>query len=839
MNQTIADLLNGKTENHMLPFFWQHGETEEVLIEYVDAIQRANCNAFCVESRPHPDFCGPGWWRDMDIILREARKRKMQVWILDDSHFPTGYANGAAESAPEELCRQSIFYNKVSCNGGEKKISLDVEKYIHPKKLKLTIQQKIMMNFAGKQKEFPVETDQIYSVTAIGENKETIDLTGKSEWKKPEGNWDIYYCFLSHNMGYHRNYINMMMYDSCRLLIDAVYEKHYERYQEYFGNTIAGFFSDEPELGNGIIYQKHNILGTEQDLPWSKELEEVLGDEFRCKAALLWNNDADTDEIAKVRYQYMDAVTRLVQKDFSEQIGNWCRQHGVMYIGHLIEDDDTHSCTGSGLGHFFRGLSGQDMAGIDDIGGQVLPQGEKEPTQAAFGMPRNGGFYHYTLGKLGVSAAYFDEKKKGRTMCEIFGNYGWGLDMKTMKYLADHFMVRGVNYFVPHAFSPKDYPDPDCPPHFYAHGNNPLYPAFGQLCGYMNRVSNLISDGKIICKTAILYTAESEWMGEVMSLNLVAEQLYNHQIDYLFLPMDSINRADEFEYLIVPEVKYLPESIDLEHCQILYVNKLPENVESGQVVAFERLADMIREGISERVDLIPKSDRIRVLHYKKDEDLFYLFNESDQIYEGIIKLPCGDNYYGYNAWDNCLEKLEYCGNKIQIRLRPNESMIIGCGLAGAKAEERSGRENLNRYEISEWTRSVCSGKAYPDFEECKKVQIPDDYTKKDPYFSGYLRYETVIDCGDVLDHAYLEISDAEDAVEVFVNGHSLGIQIVKPYVYDLTAVLHTGYNKIRIEVATTLLGEQSRGFKKALVRKLMRQQLDTKAGLTGTVTLYK
>lgn len=47
-----------------------------------------------MESRPHPDFLGPKWWEDLDVIMDEARKRDMKVWILDDSHFPTGYANG-------------------------------------------------------------------------------------------------------------------------------------------------------------------------------------------------------------------------------------------------------------------------------------------------------------------------------------------------------------------------------------------------------------------------------------------------------------------------------------------------------------------------------------------------------------------------------------------------------------------------------------------------------------------------------------------------------------------------------------------------------------------------
>lgn len=51
------------------------------------------------------------------------------------------------------------------------------------------------------------------------------------------------------------------------------------------------------------------------------------------------------------------------------------RNAGVEYIGHLIEDDNHHTRTGSSPGHYFRGLAGQDMAGIDDISNQVFPQG--------------------------------------------------------------------------------------------------------------------------------------------------------------------------------------------------------------------------------------------------------------------------------------------------------------------------------------------------------------------------------------------------------------------------------------------------------------------------------
>ena len=69
MNKTIRQLVSGNAENHMLPFFWQHGEDEETLRKMMKVIRESGCKSVCIESRPHPDFCGEKWWTDMDIIL--------------------------------------------------------------------------------------------------------------------------------------------------------------------------------------------------------------------------------------------------------------------------------------------------------------------------------------------------------------------------------------------------------------------------------------------------------------------------------------------------------------------------------------------------------------------------------------------------------------------------------------------------------------------------------------------------------------------------------------------------------------------------------------------------
>lgn len=863
MNEKIRKLLEDREENHIFPFFWQHGETESVLRKYMHVIRNSNVKAVCIESRPHPDFCGPGWWHDMDIILDEAEKLGMQVWILDDSHFPTGYCNGAVEKKSLSMRRQFLTYRILGEVTAGAQLTWEKEEYRSVLPFQPSgVEEYFHLTF----EQFP--DDRWIGAVAVKKDGDNFDdliplreEDGKLMFTATEGTWKVYSCQLTRNRGPHRSYMNMLDRESCRTLIDVVYESHYRHYKDRFGTTIAGFFSDEPEIGNGHLYEMDRKIFENPDQPWSLELEMCLkeewGEDYYRYLPLLWEQDFDRGMTARVRFCFMDHVTRLVEKNFSQQVGVWCREHGVEYIGHLIEDNNQHARCGSSLGHYFRGLSGQDMAGIDDIGGQVIPQGEDIKYVSHLGTERDGVFYHFTLGRLASSAAAIDFRKKGRSMCEIFGNYGWQEGVRLESYLADHFMVRGVNHFVPHAFSAKAFPDPDCPPHFYAHGHNPQYRHFGVLMKYMNRVCTLISGGTHESEAAILYHGDAEWTGmKCMYIQEPARILTENQIGFDFVPSDIFTDAcymtkleggltvnkQTYQVLIIPEADYITKEtakaavvLGEQGFLCIFLNNYPVGicnepdqdeeqklleklVRCTRKVDLERLAGYLAEHGNWTARISPAEPYIRSFIYHGDTDILYMINEGTCVYEGEVIVKTGyDSCCRYNAWENTLEKAEASvtaeGMCIQVRVEPGKSFIIVFGVTSELEgiERRTGMQN--RAELrDDWKRSVSSSIEYPAFHGAKTVSLPDRVEEDIPDFAGCVRYEKVMDIDEIPGYGtpdekgkvFLEITDAGEAVQLFVNGSDLGIQIVPPFRYEISRKIVKGKNQIVIEVATTL-----------------------------------
>lgn len=829
-------------KNHILPFFWQHGESEEILRENLAKIDETGIKAVCVESRPHPDFVGEKWWEDLRIIIDEAKRRNMKVWILDDAHFPTGYANGAVKNAPDSLKKWHLNCKVIDVRGP----------LVHHR-FALTTMLGVEISFDNPIKYVKEEVVAVLADRRITNDSEDtegvfIDLTdrlcdGHLQWNVPEGIYRIFVITKKLDACKDKNdYINLLEPDSVKLLIDEVYEKHYTHVGDEFGKTIAGFFSDEPGF--------YNSAGSSWDfdlkpgcpnlpLPWTDRLLDVLEErvEFnvRCFLPCLWFECGE--HTRSLRYHYMDVITQMYSDNFTKQIGTWCANHKVEYIGHVLEDNDVHMRLGSGTGHYFRSMDGQDMAGIDVIMSQVMPGND----YARYSMITpdkltDGEFYHYGLAKLGSSAGHILPKTNGNSLVELFGAYGWFCGVTLMKWLTDHMLVRGINNFVPHAFSPAPFPDPDCPPHFYAGGNNPQYHYMSNVFGYMNRMSELLSDGRSAAKVAVYYPVEGEWIGNAMPFHRIGKVLMHHQIDFDVVPYDLLKtcKSDNktinigqgsYQCLIIPEMDYLPDHIldclsnlRRKGLPVYWINKVAKSMSltknyDGHVIELSDLYGILTRTEMNDILMDTYLPHLRYYHYvKANRHVYMFFNESiDKGIEAKVVLPNITNIAEFDAINDRFYHIEPTDiNKIMLELEPGEARCFVSEIQVQTVENQRYFKEVKEINTL-WNVLLAD---YTDISNFKLVDVVEelkDISNYNSCFSGVVRYEASLQVEESLgnrDKVELYIPEVQEGVKVYINGSYCGSNIAPPYRFDVSGSLKTGTNTLAIEVTTTLYNSQ-------------------------------
>ena len=855
---------NKMEENHIFPFLWMRGEEESILRNEIQKIHECGIGAVCVEARPHDGFCKEGWWHDMDIVIDEAKKHDMKIWILDDKHFPTGYANGlVAEKYPERK-KTYITTTVADVFGSGGYQTLEVSRMLRPTIGYWEIGNPVDMEERAKNKILAVVAIRCAEGRLFHED--TIDLTEKVDgdyvnFELPKGQWRVHVIYKTKTDGGDDTYINMIDRESASTQIEAVYEPHYKQYKDEFGKTIAGFFSDEPQFGNIKEVCFDAKLGKpKMPLPWSDELQQMMeekyGSEYVNYLPYLFEETEEKDKQMQIRFDYMDFVSRLYQKNFSEQLGDWCRVHGVEYIGHVVEDNGAHSRLGMGAAHYFRAMAGQDMAGIDVIGGQVV---YGAPTQTRKQMTEiDGEFFHYALGKMGASCGQLDPKKKGRTMCELFGAYGWKFGVRDMKYLLDHLLVKGINYLVPHAFSMAEYPDIDCPPHFYARGNNPQFPYFAELMKYGNRMCRLLSNGLHVASVAVLYDGEADWAGEHMPMQKVCRELLEHQLDFNIVSRDMLTHLEDyngkvennvlhmngmtFEALIVPYTEQIPaDFVEFvkEHAEfpVIFIDKLPERTTNGEnpealagceVLELAELSAELKE--KKMFDILVDTEfkDLSFYHYVKEgQNLFVFLNESaEDKFAGHVTIPTEQDVMYYDVW-----KQEYKGAVsdpailkdekavyVSMELEPGECVVLVETANGVPesvhksfAQQRTDCDKQAKF--TSWKVSKVRAIEYPNFGETEERETLEPVSFKDPTFSGVIRYESETELDSVPTEAYLYAEHVYEVMKVIVNGKEVGKCIRPPYQMEIQEYLQEGKNSIVIEVATTPAREQLKGMR--------------------------
>lgn len=799
------------TDNRrLLPFLWLHGEDEAKLRQGVRDIAASGCGSLCAESRTHPDFLGDTWWQEMAILTDECRRQGLTFYLLDDAHFPSGYANGAAKGTP--YARMMMTERHMDVDGPRHGGAILVQ--------------------ADGEREMPVAVVAGRRVHRRGLIEGHVDMGGWAvdslvdltdqvrdgfvRWDVPEGEWRVF--VLTAQYVSERNppqvFVNPLLPEGGRLMIDTVYEAHYAHMKDAFGDTFRGFFSDEPALRAGrgcrAVLGEYPML----PIPWRMDMPQLLSAQMGVPARRLlpglWYDIGE--DTPRIRYALMDAVSRLYAENYAMPIGEWCRAHGVAYIGHVIEQNNAHSRLGQGAGHFFRAMSGQDMAGMDLVLHELKP-GFRNASHAwkSQDFEADDDFFRYMLPQLTVSCAQLDPKKRGRSLCEIFGAYGWQEDAEEMRYLANLCLSRGINHFTPHAFTLKPFPDPDSPPHFGP--LHPLMPAVSHLMGHMARAASLLDGGEMLTRIGVLYYAEAEWAQgkRCMKTQELVKALNLAHLPCEIVPIDLL-APGRYDVLYIPRAKWWPEKLFRRlralmdaGCRVVFVDALPEGLSEGwgdmdeltRGCAVLPLADIARDAAAcaaQPVRALTESPDISLYLYRKEgRVLAVLFNEDTRRAHDIALTA--DAFAAPVLYDSEQERCWVAEGQggVTVTVEPGQLLM----LADPWPDWPQARPMPHYAEAGE-----CWPRWHVTFSDASLAPLdtdrPEPLNRLHPRFSGAACYEAEValpqGCAGVL------LPGMTGAASLWLDGQPLGHRAAPPYRFAVEGAA-PGIHHLRLETA--------------------------------------
>lgn len=632
------------------PLFWLKGENDAVLLDGLSQLKKAGIDECILEARPFPGWLEEPWFLTLKTLFAFAEKNAMRLWLFDDVHFPSGSAGG---KIPKEFRKLLVRRRYVDFDGNGGIYSLKIQETGTETFFKAVCAPFVLPDDFDCEKAFDV-TDEVKD--------------GTLTLKLPAGRFRVFLFFTTRDGGenHTREWINMLDPAAVEKFIEIVLEPHYRELKRFFDSGVCGgFFSDEPRMGSAPTYFSLPD-GKSRCLPFSSELAKRLEQMPAGFWPSLWHECQDAPLF---RVKFMDEVSRLYSENFPRKIGKWCNDRGIQYIGHLVEDNGAHCRLGYGNGHFFRCIQGQNFSMIDSVLHQNIPGIEEGIHSSSFG-PHCSSFFHWGLGKLGSSAGHLYPALNHQCACECFGAYGWKFGLDSMKRMIDHFAVQGINSFVPHAFSNAPFPDPDCPPHFYARGNNPQWKFFGLWRKYCSRVCAMLSHGIHISGAAVLYHAEAEWTTRPFTpFETVGAKLMKAHYDYDVIPFDILENAvvsdgkmiingETFLVLIVPagfllaRYEAILQRLEKDGLKVLRTDEIDE--------AKKYLRSPVSKGTSEF---------LRVYQYVSNgETRIFLLNES--ISETVEFDMTIDGSWLYDAVNHV--KYAWCRH---LRLLPGESLF--------------------------------------------------------------------------------------------------------------------------------------------------------------------
>ncbi len=566
----LEEMLHPGMEFTPIPFWFFNDTFEEdkVRRQLADYVEKG-VNAFVL----HPRIGVPGkmpylseaYFEAVRFIVKTASELHMQVVLYDEGMYPSGSAAGGVVEADPEYASKGIIL--LSGESAAEKLASEPSAQV------------ITTLADGRQIVYGFTHGTIRGIH-FGEDDGEPGAPKSADILNPA---------------------------AVEEFIRLTHDRYYEELEEYFGNTVIAFFTDEPcALGRNAGHYREWTRGLEQELVAAggrlEELEGLFEGSTDPRVAAARGEKA-TDNFTVALYKRL--IKGKLRETFYARLSDWCQDHGIALIGHPAESDDIEEAL------YFQ-IPGQDL-----IMRRVAPE--------------TGGLLEFDSVQAKLSADIARHLGRRRNANECFGvcsrqKIPWYFTASDMKWYIDWLGLRGVNLFIPHAFyysvegKRKEERPPDVGP------NNIWWKHYRRFSDYIKRLSYLMTDSVYHAGTAVLCDNNNVPYREIAPF-------YENQAAFNYLPAALLDQAR------VQDGKVCIGGYGYDRI----LNLLGEGYR-------ERFGDRFGQWMEEEVEacMIPVVELsrpcpdLRVVHLTRQGQEMYLFgNEGSEAVCVEVKLPVG------------------------------------------------------------------------------------------------------------------------------------------------------------------------------------------------------
>ena len=760
----------GKEYAPIYSWVWNGPLTEEKIDAQIGEMRRLGIRAFYIIPEPQsfrpaimptrmdPNYLTPEYFRYYRYAMDRAREYGMECWLYDEGGWPSGGACGRVLFEYPEYAKRNLRYYTRLYKAGERYCA------------------------AGEDSAAFIDGRMIEDGYAFdGDTEVTVYESGVFAWEAP-GIPD---------------YPDLTMQEATQAFIRITHEQYKEHLGAHFGDTMTAVFTDEPKAPN---------------LPFRAEMcrmyEEQYGESILPHLPVIAGTVPLNEGNIEYRRRWYDLCSRMYCENFLMECKKWANANGMKFTGHLDKDDHPMGCIqGGGNFQVMRGLRCMDLPGVDVIWRQIFP-GERKQIYIggnAAGMEAENRFFP----RYASSAAA--QTGNDLAMTESFGVYGYGITYEQMRFVLGFQAIRGVTVVNMMVFSydREGYTMSQEAPGFSEIQG--CHRDLGEFNRYIERLAYVCSRGRRVCDTALYYPINDIWGGLYGQKIAEAYEALGHAmeargIDFDILDDDVILQEKEIDGGVVRMGKAQYSKIAIPAGAFLSAEvkaRLERFCAGGGVIVTD--ADMI----SPEVEIIGGDGRIRVMKREiNGRDFICLFNEDKSSKSFSVQIGESSGYYVDVTLGELRTLAAEENGSVRMTLEGGETCALYLTDEVLKTAELPACEKSVRldgtYAFRRAERFVI-GERRLEYEElseesvCGELGEWSDITGRD--FTGSCVYTTNFRSPGC--NAVLDLGDVRHSCEVFINGQSLGVRVMKPYRFIIAAEAMREENTLEIRVSNT------------------------------------